>query len=97
MCVAGFDDPRQLDDELAGLDRDDPEVQAFAEHLRRVHRSAPSYTIEGYLAGVADFAESTNRAVGLRRQAAVAVTLLLLLGVAVTVLNSLGLIVGTAF
>ncbi|MGH3934317.1 MAG: hypothetical protein ACRDS1_04960 [Pseudonocardiaceae bacterium] len=62
---------RRLDDELIGLDRDDPEVQAFAEHLDRAHRQRPGFTIEGYLSHVTDFAESANRAQGLRRAAAV--------------------------
>lgn len=29
---------RQFDDELLGLDPDDPEAQAFAAHLDRMHR-----------------------------------------------------------
>lgn len=95
--MADFDDPATLDEELAGLDRDDPEVQAFAEHLQRTHRAAPSYTVEGYLRGVADFAESTNRAVGLRRHAAVLVVVLLLLGVVITLLDSVGLVLTTVF
>jgi hypothetical protein len=67
-----------LDDELIGLDRDDPEVRAFADHLDRMHRERPMFTIEGYLAGVRDFAESANRAEGGRRLAAVALVALLL-------------------
>ena len=76
---------RRLDDDLIGLDRDDPEVQAFSEHLDRTHRLRPSFTVEGYLSGVSDFADSANRTQGLRRVAAVAVVMLILLGVAVTV------------
>jgi hypothetical protein len=76
---------RRLDDNLIGLDRNDPEVQAFSEHLDRTHRLRPSFTVEGYLSGVSDFADSANRTQGLRRVAAVAVVLLILLGVAVTV------------
>src|SRR5882762_2194292 len=45
-------------DELIGLDPDDPETLAFAEHLGRMHNDRPSFTVEGYLDGVADFAES---------------------------------------
>src|SRR3712207_5439277 len=52
---------RRLDDDLIGLDRDDPEVQAFAEHLDRTHRLRPGFTIEGCLSDVSDFAESANR------------------------------------
>lgn len=82
------DDPEdrlRLDDELLGLDRDDPEVQEFSEHLARIHRQRPGFTVEGYLSGITDFADSANRAEGLRRVAAVLVVLLLLLGVAFAV------------
>lgn len=75
---------RQLDDDLIGLDRDDPEVRAFSEHLDRVYQQRPGFTVEGYLSGVSDFAESANRAQGPRRAAAVLVVGLILLGVAVT-------------
>lgn len=75
---------RRLDDDLTGLDRDDPEVQAFSEHLDRVCQQRPGFTVEGYLSGVSDFAESANRAQGPRRAAAVLVVGLILLGVAVT-------------
>ncbi|MGH3753755.1 MAG: hypothetical protein ACRDRP_13865 [Pseudonocardiaceae bacterium] len=74
---------RRLDDELIGLDRDHPEVQAFAEHLDRTHRLRPGFTVEGELSGVADFADSVNRAQGPRWAAAVGVVALILLGVAV--------------
>ena len=72
---------RQFDDELLGLDPDDPEAQAFAAHLDRMQRQRPTYTVEGYLDGVRDFADSANRAEGGRRWAAV-IVVLLLLGVA---------------
>lgn len=85
---------RRLDDELIGLDRDDPEVQAFSEHLARIHRQRPSFTVEGYLSGVRDFAESANRAAGLRRLVAVLVVVLILLGVAFTVWELATLILG---
>ncbi len=75
---------RRLDDELIGLDRDDPEVQAFADHLDRAHRLRPGFTVEGELSGVADFADSANRAQGPRRMAAVLVVALILLAVALT-------------
>ena len=74
---------RRLHDELIGLDRDDPEVQAFAEHLDRTHRQRPGFTVEGELSGVRDFAESANRAQGPRWAAAALVVALILLGVAV--------------
>ncbi|MDQ3763067.1 MAG: hypothetical protein M3460_15890 [Actinomycetota bacterium] len=68
---------------MIGLDRDDPEVQAFSEHLDRAHRVRPGFTVEGVLFGVSDFAESANRAQGARRVAAALVAGLILLGVAV--------------
>jgi len=67
-----------VDDELIGLDRDDPEVRDFADHLDRMHRERPMFTVEGYLAGVRDFADSANRAHGGRRLAAVVLVGLLL-------------------
>jgi hypothetical protein len=76
---------RRLNDDLIGLDRDNPEVRAFSEHLDRTHRPRPSFTVEGYLSGVSDFADSANRTQGLRRVVAVLVVMLILLGVAVTV------------
>ena len=69
---------RQFDDQLLGLDPYDPEARAFAEHLDRMQRQRPAFTVEGYLAGVSDFAESANRAEGERRWGAVLVVLLLL-------------------
>lgn len=81
------DDRLRVDDELIGLDRDDPEVRAFAEHLRATHEPRSAYTVEGYLSGVSAFAASANRAGGARRWAAVLVVLLILLGVLHTVLG----------
>ncbi len=86
---------RRLDDELIGLDRDDPEVQAFAEHLQRTHRTRSGYTVEGYLSGVGDFADSANRAAGGRRLLALTVVLLLLLVAALAVWNALGFVLTT--
>lgn len=86
---------RRLDDELIGLDRDDPEVQAFSEHLDRAHVLRPSFTVEGYLSGVSDFADSANRTQGLRRVTAVLVVLLILLGVAITLWGATTFIVTT--
>jgi hypothetical protein len=80
----GAQERRRLHDDLIGLDRDDPEVQAFFEHLDRAHRLRSGFTVEGYLSGVSDFAESANRAQGPRRAAAVLVVALILLGAAVT-------------
>ena len=68
----------RFDDELVGLDPDDPDAQAFAAHLDRMHRERPAFTVEGYLDGVREFADSANRAEGGRRWAAVGVVVLLL-------------------
>ena len=85
----------RFDDELLGLDPDDPEAQAFAEHLDRMQRQRPAFTVEGYLEGVRDFAESANRAEGGRRWAAVLVVVLLLLGAAYVVWEALVFVVVT--
>jgi hypothetical protein len=77
-------------DDLVGLDPADPEAKAFAEHLDRIERQRPGYTVEGYLEGVREFAESANRASGHRRLMAVLVVALILLGVLVTVWFALG-------
>ncbi len=93
-----FADPTpSIEDELIGLDRDDPETRAFAEHLDRMQQLPPAFTVEGSLAGVEAFADSANRAGGLRRLTAVAIVLLILLGVAVSVWFGLGEIVSTFF
>lgn len=69
---------RRFDDELLGLDPDDPEARDFAAHLDRMQDERPAFTVEGYLAGVGAFADSANRAEGGRRWGAVLVVLLLL-------------------
>ncbi|MBW0118978.1 hypothetical protein [Pseudonocardia abyssalis] len=68
----------RFDDELLGLDPADPEARAFAEHLDRMQRQRPAFTVEGYLDGVSHFADSANRAEGSRRWGAVLVVGLLL-------------------
>jgi len=70
--------PDRFDEELVGLDREDPEAQAFAAHLDRMHRQHPAFTVEGYLDDVGRFVDSVHRAQGERWFAAVAVVLLLL-------------------
>ncbi|GAA3848467.1 hypothetical protein GCM10022243_13150 [Saccharothrix violaceirubra] len=87
----------RFDDELIGLDPDDPETRAFAAHLDRMHREHPTFTVEGSLAGVEHFADSANRAGGLRRQTAVLIVLLILLGVGVSVWFYLGQILSVFF
>jgi hypothetical protein len=80
---------RQFDDALLGLDPDDPEARAFAAHLDRMQRHDPTFTVEGYLSGVGDFADSANRAEGGRRWSAVLVVLLLLAVAAYVVWDAL--------
>jgi hypothetical protein len=82
-------------DDLIGLDPHDPEAQAFAEHLDRMERRPPTFTVEGALSGVNDFAESANRASGGRRLAAVVVVGLILLGVILVVWDALVFVFST--
>lgn len=87
----------RFENELIGLDRDDPEAQAFAAHLDRIERCHPSFTVEGYLADVTTFAESANRAQGERYWAAVAVVVALLAVAAYLMWDSLMLVVTTTW
>ncbi|MBO0840116.1 MAG: hypothetical protein J2O49_04785 [Sciscionella sp.] len=82
-------------DELIGLDRDDPETKAFAEHLARMRQQHPNYTVEGYLANVSEFANSANRARGHHRMMALLVVGLILLGVGWAVWRALGDVINT--
>jgi hypothetical protein len=91
------DESRQFDDELVGLDPEDPEAQEFAAHLDRMQRQHPTFTVEGYLNGVNDFADSANRAQGLRRWFAVLVVVALLAVVVQTVWDALMFVLGTWF
>lgn len=75
------DDADPIADELIGLDPDDPETRAFAEHLRRMQAPTNSFTVEGYLRGFGEFANSANRANGHRRLTALIMVSLLLIGV----------------
>jgi hypothetical protein len=81
--------PGRFGEDLVGLDPNDPDAQAFAAHLDRMERSHSSFTVEGYLADVGDFASSANRAGGLRRVVAVGVVGLLLLVVVYTLWNAI--------
>jgi hypothetical protein len=74
--------PRFRED-LVGLDPLDPEARAFAEHLDRIERCGPTYTVEASINGVADFAESSNRLGGLRYWASVGLVSLIIIGVIV--------------
>jgi hypothetical protein len=84
----------RFEDDLIGLDRNDPEVKAFAEHLDRMERVRNGYTVEGYLAGVTDFAESANRSQGHRRLMVGLVVVLILLGLAFATWNLLTVVLG---
>ena len=85
----------QFDDELVGLDPDDPDAQAFAAHLDRMQQQRPTFTVEGYLDGVRAFADSANRAEGGRRWAAVLLVALLLVVAGYVVYDALVFVMGT--
>jgi hypothetical protein len=87
----------QFDDELIGLDPDDPEAQAFAAHLERQQQVRSSYTVEGYLSDVGDFADSANRLGGHYKLMAAILVLLILLGVTITAWDALVFVVNTFF
>ena len=93
-------DPRpqrssRFDDDLVGLDPDDPDAQAFAAHLDRMEQQSPTFTVEGYLDGVRAFADSANRAEGGRRWAAVLLVALLLVVAGYVVYDALLFVMGT--
>lgn len=73
----------RFDEDLIGLDPEDPEVQAFAAHRERMQRCEPGFTVEASLNRVADFAESSSRAGGLRWWIAATVVVLIVFGVIV--------------
>lgn len=85
----------RFDDDLVGLDPDDPDAQAFAAHLDRMEQQSPTFTVEGYLDGVRAFADSANRAEGGRRWAAVLLVALLLVVAGYVVYDALLFVMGT--
>lgn len=87
----------RFDDELVGLDPDDPEARSFAEHLDRIQRVQAGYTVEGYISGVGDFADSANRLGGHRKLMAVILVALIMLGVTVAVWDAVVFAVTTLF
>ena len=89
--------PGRFDDDLIGLDPDDPEAQAFAAHLDRMEHPNSKATVEGMLQGVDDFAQSINRSNGHRWLVAVLVVTLILFGVAFTVTQAVGFMAETFF
>lgn len=87
---AGRDRNPRFDDDLIGLDPSDPDAQAFAAHLDRVQHCAPTFTVEASIDGVSKFADSSNRAGGLRWWAAVAIVALIMLGVLFAAWDTIG-------
>jgi hypothetical protein len=88
----------RFDEDLIGLDPDDPEAQAFAEHLDRVERVRPSsYTVEGYLADMGDFADGANRHGGHYRLMATILALFILFGVAVAAWDAIVYLLSALF
>jgi hypothetical protein len=85
----------RFDDELIGLDPDDPDAQAFAAHLDRMQQQRPAFTVEGYLDGIRAFADSANRAEGGRRWAAVLLVALLLVVAGYVVYDALVFVMAT--
>ncbi|WP_216205580.1 hypothetical protein [Amycolatopsis aidingensis] len=81
---------RRFEDELAGLDPNDPEVQEFAAHLDRMERTGPSFTVEGSIKGVGEFADASNRAGGGKWLAAVIVVCLILFGILFAAWDTIG-------
>src|SRR3979409_1456364 len=67
-------------EDLVGLDPYDPDARAFAEHLDRIERCGPNYTVEAALDGVADFADSSNRLGGLRYWGSALIVVLIVSG-----------------
>ncbi|MCE7009724.1 hypothetical protein LWC34_43985 [Kibdelosporangium philippinense] len=88
---ASPDEPasQRFREDLEGLDPHDPEVKAFAAHLDRIETSRSGYTVEGYLGGISDFADSANRLGGHYRMLALLFIGLILIGVGVAVWDSL--------
>ena len=70
----------RFQDDLIGLDPEDPEARAFAEHLDRVEKVRSGYTVEGYLADMSDFADGANRLGGHYRLMVTILAMLILLG-----------------
>jgi hypothetical protein len=95
VADSGSERSSQFDDELIGLDPDDPDAQAFAAHLDRMQQQRPTFTVEGYLDGVRAFADSANRAEGGKRWAAVLLVALLLVVAGYVVYDALIFVMGT--
>ena len=79
----------RFQDDLIGLDPEDPEARAFAEHLDRVQKVRSGYTVEGYLDDMSDFADGANRLGGHYRLMVTILALLILAGFAVAAWDAL--------
>jgi hypothetical protein len=88
---ASPDEPasQRFREDLVGLDPYDPEVREFAAHLDRIERSRSGYTVEGYIGGISDFADSANRLGGHHRLTVLIVVALILGGVGLAVWDAL--------
>jgi hypothetical protein len=86
---------RRFHQDLIGLDPWDPEAREFAAHLDRIEQSRSGYTVEGYVGGIGDFADSANRLGGHRRLTALILITLILVGVVVAVWDALVFILST--
>jgi hypothetical protein len=98
MVVNASGDERpsgRFQDDLIGLDPADPEVRAFADHLDRIEQNRAGYTVEGYLGGIADFADSANRLGGHRRLTVLILIALILVGVIVAVWDAIVFVLTT--
>ncbi|MBP2330850.1 hypothetical protein JOF56_011235 [Kibdelosporangium banguiense] len=82
-------------EDLLGLDPHDPEVREFAAHLDRIETSRSGYTVEGYLGGISDFADSANRLGGHHRMTVLIVIVLILGGVGLAVWDALAFILSS--
>jgi hypothetical protein len=80
---SGSDQHPRFTEDLIGLDPHDPEAQAFAEHLDRMEKTGPTFTIEACLQGMSDFADSSNRLGGSRWFFSAVLVGLIMLGVVV--------------
>jgi hypothetical protein len=87
----------RFQDDLIGLDPEDPEARAFAEHLDRVEKVRSGYTVEGYLADMSDFADGANRLGGHYRLMATLLALLILAGIGVAAWDALGYLLAMLF
>ena len=87
----------RFQDDLIGLDPDDPEARAFAEHLDRVQKVRSGYTVEGYLDDMSDFADGANRLGGHYRLMVTILALFILAGFVVAAWDALVYLLSALF